>query len=119
MARISVPNPKHVLKIGMVAEAKIARDQKISIMTVPGEAIVRDAQGATIVFVYFPKEGRVYSKRVKVGTFCGTEVEIREGLSGDESIVIAGHDYLRDGMPVAIAGGPAEKASDNQRRPAP
>jgi multidrug efflux pump subunit AcrA (membrane-fusion protein) len=118
MARISVPNPKHVLKIGMVAEARIARGQKAPMMTVPGEAIVRDAQGATIVFVYFPKEGRVYSKRVKVGTFCGTEVEIREGLSGDESIVIAGHDYLRDGMPVAIAGGPAEKASDNQRRPA-
>jgi RND family efflux transporter MFP subunit len=54
MARITVPNPKHVLKIGMVAEAKIARDRKISMMTVPGEAIVRDAQGATIVFVYFP-----------------------------------------------------------------
>ncbi len=118
MARVAVPNPKHVLKIGMVAEAKIAGDRKISMMTVPGEAIVRDAQGATIVFVYFPKEGRVYSKRVKVGTFCGTEIEIKEGLSGDESIVIAGHDYLRDGMPVTIATPPPQKASDKQKREA-
>ncbi len=119
MARITIPNPKHVLKIGMVAEAKIAGDRKISMMTVPGEAIVRDAQGATIVFVYFPEQRRVYSKRVKVGTFCGTEVEIKEGLSGDEAIVIAGQDHLRDGMPVTIATPPSENASDKQRRSAP
>ena len=116
MARISLPNPKHVLKIGMVAEARIAGDRKISMMTVPGEAIVRDAQGATIVFVYFPKQGRVYSKRVKAGALCGTEVEIQEGLSGNESIVIAGQDHLRDGVPVTIATPPSENASEKQRK---
>ncbi len=116
MARISLPNPKQVLKIGMVAEAKIAGDRKIPVMTVPGEAIVRDAQGATIVFVYFPKQGRVYSKRVKAGPLCGTEVEIQEGLSGNESIVIAGQDHLRDGVPVTIATPPSENASEKQRR---
>jgi multidrug efflux pump subunit AcrA (membrane-fusion protein) len=118
MTRIRVPNPGHVLRIGMVAEAKIVGDQKISMMTLPGEAIVRDEQGATMVFVYFPEQRRVYSKRVKVGAFRGTEVEIQEGLSGDESIVIAGQDYLRDGMPVTIATPPPEKASDKQRRSA-
>jgi RND family efflux transporter MFP subunit len=118
MTRIRVPNPKHVIKIGMVVEARIAGDQKISTMTVPGGAIVRDDQGATIVFVYFPEQQRVYSKRVKIGAFRGTEVEMKEGLSGDESIVIAGQDYLRDGMPVTIATPPSEKASDKQRREA-
>jgi multidrug efflux pump subunit AcrA (membrane-fusion protein) len=118
MARISVPNPKHLLKIGMVAEARIVGDQKISMMTLPGEAIVRDDQGATMVFVYFPEQRRVYRKRVKIGAFRGTEVEIKEGLSGDESIVIAGQDHLRDGMPVTIATPPSEKPSDTQRRSA-
>jgi RND family efflux transporter MFP subunit len=116
MTRIRVPNPGHVIRIGMVAEAKIAGDRKISIMTLPGEAIVRDDQGATMVFVYFPEQGRVYSKRVKIGAFRGTEVEIKEGLSGDESIVIAGQDHLRDGMPVTIATPPPEKASDKKGR---
>ena len=116
MARISLPNPRHVLKIGMVAEADIVCDCKISMMTVPGEAIVRDDQGATMVFVHFPEQRRAYSKRVKIGAFRGTEVEIKEGLSGNESIVIAGQDYLRDGMPVTIATPPSEDASDKKGR---
>jgi RND family efflux transporter MFP subunit len=116
MTRIRVPNPGHVIRIGMVAEAKIVGDQKISMMTLPGEAIVRDDQGATMVFVYFPEQRRVYSKRVKIGAFRGTEVEIKEGLSENESIVIAGQDHLRDGMPVTIATPPAEDASDKKGR---
>ncbi len=118
MTRIRVANPGHVIKIGMVAEAKIGGNQKISMMVVPGEAIVRDDQGATMVFVYFSEQRRVYSKRVKIGAFRGNEVEIKEGLSGDESIVIGGQDYLRDGMSVTIATPPSEKAADKQRRSA-
>jgi RND family efflux transporter MFP subunit len=119
MARITLPNPKHILKIGMVAEARIVGDQTISMMTVPGEAIVRDDQGATMVFVYFPEQQRVYRKRVKTGAFRGTEVEIKEGLSGNESIVIAGQDYLRDGMPATIASRPSENSSSNHRKTEP
>jgi RND family efflux transporter MFP subunit len=118
MTRIRVPNPGHVIRIGMVAEARIVGDREISMMTLPGEAIVRDDQGATMVFVYFSEQERVYRKRVKIAAFRGTEVEIKEGLSGDESIVIAGQDHLRDGMPVTIATPPSEKASDKQGRSA-
>jgi multidrug efflux pump subunit AcrA (membrane-fusion protein) len=71
-----------------------------------------------MVFVYFPDQQRVYSKRVKTGAFRGTEVEIKEGLSGDESIVIAGQDHLLDGMSVTIAPPSSEKASDKQRESA-
>ena len=116
MTRISMPNPEHIIRIGMVAEARLVGDRMISMVTVPGEAIVRDEQGATMVFCYFPEQQRVYRKRVKVGAFRGTQVEIKEGLSGDESIVIAGQDYLRDGMPVTVTGMPPEKVSDGKGR---
>jgi len=46
-------------------------------------------------------------------------VEVKEGLSGDESIVIAGQDHLLDGMSVTITTPPPEKASDKQRRETP
>jgi len=102
MVRIAVPNPKHALRLGMIAEARIRGDRQLDLMTLPGDAIVHDPQGASTVFVYFPDQGRVYSRRVDVGTVYGTEVEIRSGLSGTESVVLAGQSKLRDGTPVTV-----------------
>ena len=62
---------------------------------------MRDQQGATEVFVYYPDQRRVYAKRVTVGTVHGKEIEIKSGLSGDEAIVITGQGRLRDGVMVS------------------
>jgi RND family efflux transporter MFP subunit len=108
--KIVVPNPGPVLLAGMVAEARIfastkAGPAKERVLTIPGEAIVRDPQGATNVYVYFPDRQRVYSRRVEVGPLVGDEVEIRSGLNGEEQIVVAGEQKLREGSLVQIAGG--------------
>ncbi len=117
MTRISVANPEHRLRVGMVAEAQIHGDRIIPIATLPIEAIVRDPQGATVVFVYYPEQNRVYAKRVETGTVRGTEVEIKSGLSGEESIVMAGQERLRDGVVVTaiMANASAEPAGTPQR----
>ena len=67
MTRISVPNREHVLRVGMVAEATIRGDRTVSMTTLPGDAVVRDPQGATQVYVYYPDQKRVYTKRVEIG----------------------------------------------------
>ncbi|QEM69926.1 efflux RND transporter periplasmic adaptor subunit [Geobacter sp. FeAm09] len=100
MARISVPNPKHELRIGMVAEAHIRGDRTVKLLTLPVEAIVRDPQGATMVYVYYPAQGRAYAKRVETGAMHGKEIEIK-GLTGDEPVILAGQERLRDGAPVS------------------
>ena len=104
MTRIVVPNPTHIIRIGMVAEARIEGDREVELMTLPAETILRDPQGATIVFVYYPEQQRVYSKRVETGAVYGREIEIRSGLSGDEAIVFAGQEKLRDGAVVSLVG---------------
>jgi RND family efflux transporter MFP subunit len=102
MTRITVPNPEHLLLLGMVAEARISSDEILDVITLPGDAITRDPQGAPLVYIYYPDQKRVYSKRITVGRLTGDDIEIREGLSGDERIVIAGQDKLRDGIEVAV-----------------
>jgi len=101
MTRISIPNPKHILRIGMVAEARIRGDKVVRILTVPIESIVRDPQGATIVYVYYPDQKRVYAKYVEIGALREKDVQIRVGLTGDEWIVVAGQTNLRDGSVVS------------------
>jgi len=103
--KILVPNPGPVLLAGMVAEARIFGPAKIRSLTIPGEAIVPDPQGAATVFVYFPDRKRVYGRRVEVGPPVGNEVEIRSGLSGGEQVVVAGQQKIREGSLVEIAGG--------------
>jgi multidrug efflux pump subunit AcrA (membrane-fusion protein) len=103
--KIVVPNPGPVLLAGMVAEARIFGPAKAQVLTIPGEAIVRDPQGAPNVYVYHPDRNRVYARRIEVGPPIGGEVQIRSGLNGDEKIVVAGQQKLREGTLVQIVGG--------------
>ena len=113
MTRIAVPNPAHILRIGMVAEARIRGDRAVDLVTLPAETILRDPQGATIVFVYYPEQGRVYSRQVETGVVYGREIAIRSGLSGDEAVVFAGQDKLRDGTIVSLTGESAPGGPQN------
>ncbi|MGC9195522.1 MAG: efflux RND transporter periplasmic adaptor subunit [Syntrophobacteraceae bacterium] len=104
LARIEVANPDRILRVGMVAQASIEADRTLTLMTLPADTILQDSQGATIVYIYYPKQNRAYAKRVETGSAYGREIEIKSGLSGDENIVFAGQDKLWDGAPVALAG---------------
>lgn len=101
MTRISVANREHELRVGMVAEATIRGDRTIAMATLPGDAVVRDPQGATQVYVYYPDQKRVYTKRVEIGAAINRNVEIKSGLEGRELIVLAGQTKLRNGLVVS------------------
>lgn len=103
--KILVPNPGPVLLSGMVAEAHIFGPEKVRCLTIPGEAVVPDPQGAPNVFVYYPDRKRVYAHRVEIGPAINEEVEVRSGLRGGEQIVVAGQQKVREGTLVEIAGG--------------
>jgi membrane fusion protein (multidrug efflux system) len=100
--QILLPNPKYVLRPGMIAETRIQDTAMVKALTVPGEAVVRDADGATLVYVYYPNERRAYSKRVTVGSVYDREVEVTSGLAGAERIVVGGAQQLRDGSAVQV-----------------
>ena len=102
MTRISVLNPEHMLRVGMVAEATIRGDKVVTMAILPGDAVIRDPQGAAQVFVYYPDQKRVYAKRVGIGALLDKDVEITGGLAGDEWIVQAGQMKLRNGSVVSV-----------------
>ena len=103
--KLLVPNPGPVLLAGMVAEARIFGPAKLNSLTIPGEAVVPDPQGAPNVYVYSADRKRVYGRRVEVGPPVGKEIEIRSGLTGSEQVVVAGQQKLREGSLVDIGGG--------------
>lgn len=62
-------------------------------------------RGATTKPIDRAQPGRVTQRRVEVGAPLGSEIEIRSGLSGEEQVVVAGQQNLREGSPVKLAGG--------------
>lgn len=98
--KIELPNPNRRIRPGMIAEVRVENDATIEARTIPAEAVVRDADGITRVFVYDPGERRVHARRIEVGTAYGTEVEVRSGLTGDELVVVGGQNRLREGTSV-------------------
>jgi multidrug efflux pump subunit AcrA (membrane-fusion protein) len=54
------------------------------------------------VFVYYPDQKRVYTKRVDIGAIIDKDVEIKSGLSGNELIVLGGQTRLRNGSIVSV-----------------
>ena len=103
--KITVPNPQHVLRAGMVAEARIYGKGMVNALTLPGNAVVRDARGVTNVYVYEPTRQRVYARRVEVGAPINNEIEIHSGLNGNEQVVVTGQQNVREGSPVKVMGG--------------
>ncbi|MGC8761996.1 MAG: efflux RND transporter periplasmic adaptor subunit, partial [Bryobacteraceae bacterium] len=98
--RLLAPNPRLELRAGMIAEAEIETGAQVAVRTVPADAVWRDPQGATQVFVYSPQSGRVHARRVRTGRGAGREVEIAEGLGEGDLVVVGGQHKVRDGMRV-------------------
>ena len=101
MVRIAVPNPKRALLVGMIAEARILGSETLDVLTLPGQSLVRDPQGAPQVFVYFPNEKRVYARRVTLGGIMDRDVQITDGVKDSDSVVVAGQQLVREGSIVS------------------
>ncbi len=102
MARIEIANPDQLLQLGMVAKASIMTQTERDILTLPVTSIVLDPQGAPQVYIYYPEQQRVHAKRIATGPLYRDQIEIASGLKGDEAVVIAGQEKLREGVEVVL-----------------
>ena len=101
MVRITLPNPKRTLLVGMIAEARILGNERLDVLTLPGQSLIRDPQGVPQVYVYFPAEKKVYARRVKTGGVTGQDVQITDGIKDDDLVVVGGQQLVREGSLVS------------------
>ena len=94
------------LRAGMFAEGRL-RIGSAQVWVVPREAVVfRD--GFAYVF-QIDEQSRAVQRRIEIGVSQGEFIEVRSGLSGEESVAVRGAGFLGDGdlVKVAAAGGVA------------
>ena len=87
--RVSIDNPKNELKANMTANAEILIKEDKSVLSVPEQALVYDAQKNASVFVPDSKEKDGQRKvAVKAGISNGSRTEILDGLKEGDSVVL-------------------------------
>jgi multidrug efflux system membrane fusion protein len=104
---VTVPNPKGLLKSGMVATLDLGGPMlKSAALMVPIEAVVSPADGAKTFSVFIVRrEGDrdvVQRRNVQPGPAFGNMVSIAQGVTRGERVVSGGATLVTDGQAVHV-----------------
>jgi RND family efflux transporter MFP subunit len=105
---IQVPNPTGALIAGSYVQVSLPVNVDKEALVVPTNVLLFRPEGTHVALV--DSAGRVHLALVKLGTDFGTRVEVLQGLSAADRIVLNPADSLADGDVVTLA------ASDTKAR---
>jgi Cu(I)/Ag(I) efflux system membrane fusion protein len=84
--RIELPNPDGLLRPDMYADVEIVTGTEAPVLTVPDSAVIDS--GARQVVLLDKGEGRFEPRAVKLGRRGDGRVEIKEGITEDDKVVV-------------------------------
>jgi multidrug efflux pump subunit AcrA (membrane-fusion protein) len=89
---------------GMFARLKLNTRTYENVISIPQDAVVQ-IRGSTAVFVLSDTADQVNIREVSIGVTVDGEVEIKNGLSPGDKVVVQGQQFLTDGAAVRVLGG--------------
>ena len=99
---IEIPNPTRELRAGMFATVKLAIDHKADALLIPIDALVVEKLKTSVFTLVDSKAKKV---PVKAGFEDGTSVEILNGVTANETVILVGKQPLTDGQFVQVTEG--------------
>jgi membrane fusion protein (multidrug efflux system) len=100
--RATIPNADGALRPGLFARVNLTTGVREDAILLPESALVAGTAGASQA-VYVVRDNRAALVPVKTGRRVEGKVEIVEGVSAGDQVVVAGQLTLRDGAAVTIA----------------
>ena len=97
MVEADLPNPERTLRPGMYATVKVGVETHTDVMLIPVEALVTEKANA---FAWVMDGGKAKKTAIKIGFNDGAKVEVLGGLTGSETVILAGKLTLADGAVV-------------------
>lgn len=99
--KIRLANPNGRLLPGMMSDITIHTGKQVNAVSVPAEAVIRDADDLTYVFVV-NEAHKAIRKRIVAGGLSANEVLITQGLQTGDKVVVQGQTQLKDGQSVSL-----------------
>lgn len=102
LVEIDLPNKNHLLQPGMYLNVTLHLLERHDALAVPPAAIV-SAPSSSARSVFVVEGGHARKVAVKIGADDGQWVEILEGLTGTEDVVVVGKATIAEGQAVAAS----------------
>jgi len=97
--KIEILQPEVQIPVGVFARGDILVKTNQDALIISSSALTRKKDG---IYVYVIEEGIARQKEVVLGIIQDERVEISEGLSEEEEIVVLGNQELEDGVKVTV-----------------
>lgn len=97
LTEIKVPNDDRSLLPGMYVQVTFTMNRIQPPLLVPGPSIVQTSEGSRVAVVI---DGKVHFQKVRLGRDFGNDVEIVEGLKGDEQVIANPGERIAQGVRV-------------------
>jgi RND family efflux transporter MFP subunit len=109
---ISLPNRDGALLPGAFVQVALPLQQASDALTIPTNVLLFRPEGPRVAAV--AADGRVSLRPVKIGRNYGEAIEVLDGITGADRLVLNPSDSLNDGDVVAIAAPPEDKLEKKQ-----
>jgi len=92
------------MRLGMVVEAVLlfADDGGENAIIIPPVAIVATPDGDNFLWIYQPDSGTVTRRKIKIGALTSDGLQVLQGLTSGEIVVVRGVHQLTEGMQVKL-----------------
>jgi len=98
LAEVDVPNPDLALNTGMTAQTTIVLQAQKNVLTVPAGAVLKGDGQASVLIV--DADNKVQKVPVTLGIQSPDRIEIVQGLSDNQSVIVSGQTNYQPGQTV-------------------
>jgi RND family efflux transporter MFP subunit len=117
LTEVDVPNKDERLLPGSFGEVHFAVGTNVNKVTVPVNAMLFRAQGAQVAVV--GPDNKIQLRQINIGRDYGTTLEILDGVSPDDQVVVNPSDSLEEGQQVNVAQPAPNQQQNGQKGTAP
>ena len=100
--KITVNNSNLEMKPGMVCDVILNTSTEKELVVVPYNAVSKDTEGNSFVYIVSPDKQSVKKQIIKVGAYQITGLEVLSGLTVNQSIVVEGKEKLSDNSIISL-----------------
>lgn len=105
---IDIKNENHELRPGMYSTVRITLEERSDALVLPASSIIYANDEA---FCHVVKKGKIVRRAIKPGIRSGGDVEVLEGLNGDETVVLLQPASFTPGQAVEVREAAAQPAT--------